>query len=143
MGLWQKIVCAVDFSEPSRRAMTEAVRLADTFSATLTLVHVYEPPPPTSNDAFLAGASMFDRSLPELDAKLRAWAADLAPGRAVTFAIRMGTAAHEILGEAKERGADVIVVGTHGRGGLGHLLLGSVAERVIRAADRPVLVVRG
>jgi universal stress protein A len=142
MGLWQKIVCAVDFSEPSRRALAEAVRLADTFSAALTLVHVYEPPPPTSNDAFLAGPSMFDRSLPGLDAKLRAWAGEIAPRREIAYAIRMGMPSEEILHEARELGADLIVLGTHGRSGLGHLLLGSIAERVIRAAPVPVLVVR-
>src|SRR5690606_25816419 len=58
------------------------------------------------------------------------------------FILRQGSPFFEILAAAKEESADLIVIGTHGRGAIAHILMGSVAERVVRKASCPVLVVR-
>lgn len=146
MGEWRKICCAVDFSDPSRFAMEEAADLAKRCCAELTLVHVYEPPPPVSMDALAAGEStLFWEALAvDLERSLAAWRAEAArrAGVPVASVLLVGRAAPEILAWAREHGTDLLVVGTHGRLGLKRLVLGSVAEHVVRQAPCPVFVIR-
>jgi universal stress protein A len=141
------ILVPIDFSTPSEEATRYAGDLATTVGASIVLVHViYEP--------FVAGGEwdLYVRDAPEMRERLfsdvRArFAAIVAAfehrGLHVTTDIRFGPPREGIVKAAKAVEADLIVMSTHGRSGLPHLLLGSVAEHVIRAAHCPVLAVRG
>jgi universal stress protein A len=143
MSNWYKICCPVDFSETSRVALEESSDLARRCGAELTLVHVAEP---------AKGPGEMGVSLPELskgtaadlERKLAGWKAEAEriSGGTVRSAVIAGAGAGEICRFAREGGFDLLVMGTHGRTGIRHLVLGSVAEKVIREAHCPVLVVR-
>jgi nucleotide-binding universal stress UspA family protein len=110
--------------------LKHAVRFAEEFGAELTLLYVSEPPP----------AATFAAAEKELRA--------FAPGVGnesvadIQWKIRAGVPSHEIVEAAKESDADLIVIATHGSTGWKHFCIGSTAERVVRAAPCPVLVVR-
>jgi universal stress protein A len=140
MRAWRKICCPVDFSEESRRVAVHAVELGWAFDGEVTLLHVWDAPAPTSADAFVAGPALFDGIAPELRSRLAGWAKEL--GENVKTAVVAGSPAQDIVRFAKDEGVDVIVMGTHGRTGVRHALMGSVAEKVIRKAECPVLVIR-
>lgn len=130
-------------------------------SATIVLCHVYQVMPlPTGFDGAVPGGGMLtleravaiettrrlERAAEELRheiAKLRAEKGAGAVEIEVEVCVRQDAPADGILAEAKERNVERITVGTHGRKGLSHLLLGSVAERIVRLAQVPVLVVKG
>ncbi len=141
---WKKIVCAVDFSEGARAALEEAADLARRTGAQLTLVHVYEPAPPLAGDLAAWPADVLEETAYELGRVLETWKVDAErlaemPVRALLLT---GPPASEIVRCARDGGFDLIVMGTHGRGGLARVVLGSVAERVVRQAHCPVLVAR-
>ncbi len=144
MASWRKILCGVDFGEASRLALEEAADLARRFGAELVLAHAFEPPPPMAADALVASPDLVEQTRAELRRKLDGWAAEAGrrAGRPVRSHLASGEPARELVRLAREEGADLVVVGTHGRKGLKHLVLGSVAEKVVRAAPGPVLVVR-
>jgi universal stress protein A len=139
------ILVPVDFSAGSDAAVEWAQAIAARFGAALVLLHVVDttanalvgspggvlapPPPPALYEELREEAR---RALAELGAR--------APGARTL--LREGTPRTEILAVAKEVGADLIVMGTHGRTGLAHLLFGSVAEYVVRHAPVPVFTVR-
>jgi nucleotide-binding universal stress UspA family protein len=136
------ILCPTDFSEPSRAATDYALEFARTFQARLHLLYVIEDP--------LLYSPMFGGYVPKSDdfeayaqTGLESW---VLPEDAVGVDVERrwvhGRAFSRILQDAAEHGIDLIVMGTHGRGFLPHLLLGSVAERVVRHAPCPVLTVR-
>jgi len=140
-----KVLCPVDFSEPSEHALRYAVDLARTFDADLMILHVVEVP-------FLPAYSMAgvpDLSMPieqiekaarnRLDELVETWRPkyDRINGDMV-----IGTPFVEIITCARDMRADLIVMGTHGKSGLRHLLIGSVAEKVVRKAPCPVLTVK-
>ena len=138
-----KILCAVDFSAPSRAAMETAVRLArETSGAELTLVHVYYLP------VLATPELMLPVNIGEIKAAaekaLAGWRADaLALGASRVEAITIQGAPWDMIVDAAKRGGhDLVVVGTQGRTGLKHVLIGSVAEKVVRHAPCAVLVVR-
>lgn len=139
MNGWKRICCAVDFSEHSMAALERAVELADRLAAQLTLVHVFPP----GQDGSLARA---ERALgmaeERLLGRLGEWRAlaERLLGRQVQAQLLTGSPARELARHAA-RGMDLLVVGTRGPTGLGRLLLGSVAERVVRDAPCPVMVV--
>jgi nucleotide-binding universal stress UspA family protein len=138
-----RILCAVDFSEASRAALHEAADLARACGATLDLLHVFAPPLMFVPDA--AVPLPRDVAAPvKLCQELEAWRveASLRTRRPVDGALIAGDPLLEILRHAEERGSDLVVVGTHGRTGVRRLLVGSVAESIVRAAAVPVLVVR-
>jgi nucleotide-binding universal stress UspA family protein len=139
----KKLCCAIDFSEPSHAAMQEAAELARRLDAALELVHV-RPPPPHGDISFTAPPDFVNEAHAELESEMATWQeeAERVTGRAVNATVIPGTAADEILRFVRERGHDLVVVGTHGRKGVQRLLLGSVAERVAREAPCSVLVVR-
>jgi nucleotide-binding universal stress UspA family protein len=144
MNGWKKICCAIDFSESSRLALEQAAELAGGVGAELTLVHVHTPPSHAAVDVLTGapeGASVAARELEKL---LTGWRADAerVSGRAARIALLSGDPAEQIVRFARESGSDLVVVGTHGRRGLRRLVLGSVAERVLRAAPCPVLAAR-
>ena len=147
MPTWRRICCAVDLSDPSRAALNDAAELARTCSAELTILHVFSPvkasmlsnePIAPSPDEVLGGMAR------ALEAELQPWKEEAArlAGRQVSLAVVAGEPAHEIVRFAGERGFDLVVVSTHGRTGVRRLVLGSVAEHVVREATVPVLVTR-
>jgi universal stress protein A len=141
---FRKIVCPVDFSPPSNEAMCHAADLVRGSDSQLVLVHVWQQPFVYPQDgAFPSDLLGESRRVAEQD--LAAWrgAAEHLGAVRVRTELLTGVAWHEIVELAKrDPGVDLIVVGTHGRTGLKHALLGSVAEKVVRHAPCPVLVVR-
>lgn len=141
----KRILCAVDFSTHSRRALDHATALARWYDATLTALYVYPPAPvPAVGPSLVA----FDPPiLTELDREqlardLQAFvAAESGAPVAVDSVVREGYPATTIAECALDTNADLLVLGTHGRTGFERLLLGSVAERVLRHAPCPVLTV--
>lgn len=142
MAPWKKICCAVDFSEPSRVALHDAAELARRLGAALTLVHVFEPPPPAGTDLVPADRGAAALAASETEAMLDAWRgeAERRLGAPVDGHVLVGAVAEEILRFAREHETDLLVLATHGRRGLTRLLLGSVAEQVVRRARCAVLV---
>ncbi len=143
MRPWRKIFCPIDFSDTSRIALQQAAYLASLFNGAVTAVHVFDPPLETA-DAPSPAFAHFDRARPELEQKLSEWTRQVEEGARgpVQSTVLLGSPAGEILRFAREGGFDVIVMGTHGRTGLKHLVLGSVAEQVVRHASCPVVVMR-
>lgn len=133
----QRILVPVDFSSCSFDALHTAVRLAREFRAELTLLYVVEPVVNTGDGAsFLPLQEETEKAAHR---RLESLALQLTNCRAI---VRVGAPAHTIVGLAAELNADLIVIGTHGRSGFARVLLGSVAEQVIRHAGCPVFVVR-
>lgn len=141
----KKILVPVDFTETSERALDHAVAFAEKFDAAVVVMHCYELPIYGFPDgAFVTTGDMAARiSVAAQTALDSLVAARVAKGERVTGALRVGAAWEETNAYAAEIGADLIVIGTHGRKGLTRALLGSVAENVIRTATRPVLVIHG
>jgi nucleotide-binding universal stress UspA family protein len=145
------IVAGIDFSASSAFALDEALRMAAGHpGATLQVVHVASSYGPmvrleidsdvrtvSAEEATAAVKSHVQQLVNERTA------AKLAQPHDVTTQLRLGGASEEIVRAAAELDADLIVVGTHGRTGVRRMLLGSVAEAIVRKAGCPVLVVRG
>lgn len=141
----QRILVPVDFSRESAKAMRYAVTLARQFDASITLVHVVEPAyGPSELPKEATGRRVSDRErLAQAKSKLGIIGRRiLGPCRIVETMIRNGLAFFEITEAAKALASDLIVVGTHGYGGVTRSVMGSTAEKVIRHAPCPVLVVR-
>lgn len=139
----REILVPVDFSDQSVLALRHAVLVANQFGATITMLNVVESPlinPETVNpyaanpDQIALTAERFLTQTCE-QGKLQL------PRRRPAI-IKMGTPCEKIIETAKSQRTDLIVIATHGRRGLAHALLGSTAEKVIRQAPCPVLVVR-
>jgi nucleotide-binding universal stress UspA family protein len=141
---WKRICCPIDFSDASRAAMEVAADLARRFGAELLLLHAYPVPGFTFPDGSVVASPRMMQELADQAARhLGDWKADaerLGAPRVAT-ATCVGEPAGEILDCAAERQADLLVLGTHGRTGLEHAIMGSVAERVVRRAKIPVLTV--
>jgi nucleotide-binding universal stress UspA family protein len=142
-----RILVPLDFSPSSDQALAYAAALAEEFGASLALLHVIE-------DRLMTGpwpAEIYLGELPKLrqDLVKEAERRTLecleslnAKGITATGEVLIGGPSHVILEQAATMGVDLVVMGTHGRTGITHLLIGSVAERVIRHAPCPVFVVR-
>ena len=140
----KKIVCPSDFSAAAQKAVTEALELVQHFQAELVLVHVVPVLPPAPTDPnFVFEVPEYERALHvDAERRLRALAAEVAgKGVAVRTAVGHGDAGAEIVRIANDEGADLIVIATHGTTGWRHAMFGSVAEKVVRTAHRPVLTV--
>jgi nucleotide-binding universal stress UspA family protein len=137
--MFKHIVAAIDFGEPAAGALSFALDIAATYAAQLTLLHVYGVPTVYYPDAVTwpleelgkAAQTSLDTAVaqtrerwPNTDGK-----------------VEVGDPREAILRFVKEAGADLLVIGTHGRTGLAHLVLGSVAERLVRTSPIPVLTV--
>lgn len=131
-----EILVGLDFSEPSGKALLQARKMAGVFGARLNLVHVV---PILLGGQFLPATVLLDSARRQLDRE--AAVLEEAGVRARVW-VRSGDAFTQIVKCAGEIGADLIVVATHGRSGWKHVLLGSTAERVVRHAGCPVMVVR-
>lgn len=140
-----KILCPTDFSEPSERGLDYAGKLAVQLGAELRILHVFQNPAfvlpmsgyvgPTS-DVLFRMRTQCEESLERRRAELEKL------GLRVSVEVTEGVPHEVIVSAARAMGASMIVMGTHGRTGISHAFMGSVAERVVRLADRPVLTVR-
>ena len=140
----KKILVPHDFSSPSRKAFKYAYRLAKEFGSHLILLHVLEP---VSSRSFIErrGARAFsekERASAEKNLRVLLSSAEVGGLKETRSALRTGIASHEIVEAAKDFDVDLIVIATHGYTGWKHFCIGSTAERVVRAAPCPVLVVR-
>lgn len=142
---FQNIVVATDGSPSSQAAAKTAAELAAQLGARITLIYVFEPIKyalpegyvPYTSEQLTDMTEHFEQMLRSAKAEVNA-----AGAGEVETRLLQGVAADEICEFAKREGADLIVVGTHGRGLIERVLLGSVAEKVVRAASVPVLTVR-
>jgi universal stress protein A len=143
--LFEKIVTAIDFSENSERAFEYALTLASTFDAELTIMHVINEP--VDLRGFYVPHISFEQLEREIEEGAVKIMEDFCKTRLNSFsnyktAIVTGIPYDEITRKADEIGASLIVLGTHGRTGLDHLIFGSTAERVVRSANCPVMTIR-
>ena len=141
-GIYLKhIMVPVDFSALSDKAFLYAQRLAEQFSAKLTLFHVVDAAPVDFQGMMAtfsnSNGSGVNKKLNKLASGARA-----AGVENVSATFRRGLPSHEIVEAAKDFNVDLIVIATHGHTGWKHFCIGSTAERVVRAAHCPVLVVR-
>ncbi len=138
----QSVLCPVDFSESSRRALDMAAEMVMPGGAGITLIHSIELPARYGEDATLmADVEEIGTRTAEL---LEKWAQRVRAktGATITTQTRHGGAGAQILGVLEEGTFDLVVMGSHGRTGIRRALLGSDAEKVMRHASCPVLVVR-
>lgn len=144
MSDFKRILCGLDFSDTSRAGMRAACALAERLDAELTLFHVFQAPGYVLPEGVVfAGPDVLQQVSDEVDKALAAWKAEAeaAGAKRVTTKSAMGNPADEIVEAGKSGGYDLIVVGTHGRSGIVHALLGSIAEKVVRRSTVPVLTV--
>jgi universal stress protein A len=149
MIAFKNIVVTTDLSENANEALPYAVDLARKYNGTLTLLHVCEDPAYYASAAAAEGfvvdvGTWTEKIVKEREEALKERAAQRTKEFDLEFkpVMRNGHASSEIVAFAKESKADVVVIATHGRTGLSHLVFGSVAERVIRHCPCAVLSVR-
>lgn len=140
--MYKKILVAVDDSDVSSRAVEAAAELAKLSGGTLHLFHVRE-----RQDVIGKGGGSFDVEYQEEAEALVKRTTDALDQSGVSVTskivhVPIGHIANEIVKAAAEADADTIVMGSHGRSGLGSLVLGGNAYKVLHLADRPVLIVR-
>ncbi len=149
MSLLQKILVPVDLSPASRRALTEAALFATTFGASIDILYVWSAPSLVAPESVITGVGVNEQplldwihksatdQLAQFEAEIRR------EGLPIASALcEPGDPAAVIVDRARAGKYDLLVLSTHGRTGLSHLLMGSVAERVVRTAPCPVLTVR-
>lgn len=144
MAAFQNILVSVDLEEASDRVLDVALGLASKLGARLNVLHVYSLPVYNLPDGSYVPTAEVANSVAEaarkqLDATVARYSDR---GVTVSGILRNGSPQVEISNVANEIGADLIVMGTHGRGALGRVLLGSVAQAVVRSATQPVLTIR-
>jgi nucleotide-binding universal stress UspA family protein len=141
----RRILFPTDFSESADHAWTFALQFAQDFGADVHVLHVVAPPPRLTEaysmdfDPAKFAAALTAEAETSLDRLLEG-----AKVRHLTFhrEVRIGVDFHEILDYARKHQIDMIIMATHGRTGLAHALVGSVAEKVVRRASCPVLTVK-
>ena len=140
----RKILVPVDFSEFSEKAVEYGSEFAKAFGAELVLCHVLELPVyPVAIGLGSVPPIMTDDLMPDIEKRLEADAAQwVDPEVKVQRIVREGAPFVEIVQMARDEDVDLIIMPTHGRTGLSHVFMGSTAERVVRKAPCPVLVVR-
>lgn len=135
----RKILFPTDFSSKGNAALEYAAALAAERHALLLIVHVQEPPAIYGDGSYYYGEPEPD---PEVLRKMLLAVRPNDPAVACEHRFAPGFPAQGILGVAKEEDVDLIVMSSHGRTGLGRVLMGSVAEEVMRGAECPVMVVK-
>jgi nucleotide-binding universal stress UspA family protein len=142
----RKILVPTDFSDHSKEALAWAIDLARRFDARLTVAHAYQPVAMALPDGYvMQSAPSLATMLSDLEDALAKIKREAEAGGAnvpIDTQLLQGPAFAEIVRFAREGSFDLIVIATHGRTGLKHALLGSVAEKVVRKAPCPVLTVR-
>lgn len=131
----RRILVPLDFSDCSRKALQYAIPLARQFKAEITLIHVAQSYPMAAElgDLEQQDVREAEKELKSIQSTVRV---------PVKTVVRTGAPHKEIVHAATELGMDMIVLATHGRTGLAHALLGSTAEKIVRLAGCPVLIVR-
>lgn len=145
MQRFEKILVPADFSEHSAEAVRTAADLSRVYDAPLTIIHVFDPAIYALPEAYvLFTPEQLDKVVGALESQLAGFKQLATDGGAVQVETRLlhGFVASQIIEVAGTSGASLIVMGTRGRTGLSHLLLGSVAERVVRLAPCAVLTVK-
>jgi nucleotide-binding universal stress UspA family protein len=145
MKLFKKILVPTDFSAHAEEATRIAVDLSKQYDASITLIYVYEPVTyPLPEGYVMYTPLQLEQMFSEFNTRLVAAksAAESAGAERVEARMLQGLAAGEICDFAAHGQFDLIAMGTHGRTGLKRVLMGSVAERVVRLATCPVLTVR-
>jgi universal stress protein A len=148
MATLKRILVPVDFSDCSRHALHRADELAKAFDAQIDLLHVWQAPAFISPEA-MVGVAPRSQTLAQLAQQQAEKSMASFVAHAKNAGIRVNSARTidgdpaQAITELAERGDyDLVTMGTHGRTGLSHLLLGSVAEKVVRRSSRPVMTVR-
>jgi nucleotide-binding universal stress UspA family protein len=146
--MFVRILVPIDYSPSSRRSAEYALSLAAKVGATVDIVHVWDKPTYVSDAVMVRRPGEEQRSLSELirenaESDMKEFIAGLAvpPGVALDHRLCSGEPVSTLIAELKKGGHQLVVLGTHGRTGLSHVLLGSVAERLIRHSPVPVLTV--
>ena len=143
MKIFEHLLIPTDFGESSARALDLAVKLAVELGASLTLLHVYEIPMYGYTGMEMAAVDLLT---PIEDAAREQLATTLADVKrkvpAAKSLLRRGVVWREIVATIEETHPDLVVMGTHGRHGVSHVLLGSVADKIVRTSPVPVLTVR-
>ncbi|NOQ52085.1 MAG: universal stress protein [Desulfuromonadaceae bacterium] len=139
------ILVAVDFSDSSVNAFQSALSLAKKFSAHLIILHVINEP--VDLRGFYVPHISFEKLEEEIEEGAKKMMESFCRQHTIGFEnyesmIVPGISYNEIISQAEDKGAELIVLGTHGRTGLDHVLFGSTAERVVRKSKLPVLTVR-
>lgn len=146
---FHSVLVALDGSDTAETALRDAFEIGITETASLTLVHVIQPPVAAASPYLPHTIQLTHDEMEAREAHMRTYLERVAAGAWLegrVTEVRVPVDYHPapaILELAEEEGADLIVLGTHGRGGLRRLVLGSVADKVIRGTHRPVLVHRG
>ena len=137
-----KILVPVDFSEHSQKALHYALAFASQFGAEVTLVHIVEQMVYPGDWMYppLAVTDFATEKREQMIGRLRAL--DAGSGVKTHHLVRLGRAWQEVVEIAREQKTDLIILATHGYTGIKHVLLGSVAEKILRHAPCPVLSVR-
>jgi universal stress protein A len=140
----KKILVPTDFSETSKKAVQYALRFAEQFGCEIALLYVVEPTTPIVEGplGFEGFTDKDEFSMAEKDLSALAAEAHTNGAHSVRSFVRIGHAPNEITKAAKDLDADLIIIATHGYTSWKHLCMGSTAERVVRTAPCPVLVVR-
>jgi nucleotide-binding universal stress UspA family protein len=139
---FKTILVATDFSDASNLALEYARVLAARFGAGLRVLHVVQTPIPLGSEMYVPEVmTVAERAVKEAQQQLAVTLAGL-DGADVIGQVLVGMAPRKIVEYAADHDVDLIVMGTHGRGAIAHLLMGSVAERVVRTAPCPVFTVR-
>ena len=142
-----KILCPTDFSEPSYKALETANELAKHFNAEIILIHILSPvfvypatalAPGLSKVSEISDVDRDEMAYKSLSMTLKEKVSESIKSRSI---MGKGNPAEEIVRSAREEKADLIVIGTHGFTGWRHLILGSVAEKVVRLASCPVITI--
>jgi nucleotide-binding universal stress UspA family protein len=136
---FRHILVATDFSEPSRRALCDALVLAAENNAQLSVIHVLQP---DFRFAALENPPELDLERIAAEKEIKRLVDDLGPKQQIdTTLVKHGPVAAQVAAVIEEKGIDLLVIGTRGRGGLKKLALGSVAEELLRVASCPVMTI--
>lgn len=142
----QRILVPCDFSNATQEVTRFAIDIAKRYQAKLTLLHIYEMPiyPIPPDSVLMVAPDVLAQQMSEMVTLLENLKKDIESQgvKDVVTKISQGAPAVEILKECDEERYDLIVMGTHGRTGLKHVLIGSVAEKIVRKAPCPVLTIR-
>ena len=146
--MYKRILVAVDGSKTSNLALKEAIKLAKDQRAILRLIHVIDETPVYAMAEVPYSIDDYQKAMHEAGRKELAKSAARAKSARLKFDTKLITTITHGIGdvinkEARRWSASLIVIGTHGRRGFNRLFLGSVAERVVRSAAKPVLIIRG
>jgi nucleotide-binding universal stress UspA family protein len=139
-----KILCPIEFDSNSGEALVHAAAMAAHSGATLHLLHVVQVNPLAAQGASegFAAQQFYDSQLREARIRLEEYAESIPALVKRELTVELGEPGSTIVAAQQRLGADLVVMATHGRRGLKHLVLGSVAERVVRESAAPVLTIR-